>query len=164
MMHSNRWRVAVFFLVIFGMGLLAGNVIAKEVIFLDLSDYTGPVAGLALPGSMGTQDYLKYINAKGGVDGLMIKYMGVDTRYDVARAISAFKRQRRNPKVVAVGIVSTPVGKMLQALLLLLGIHLLPDLILILGIILIYYGLKGLILFLFHRQEVVAEEQGLILL
>ena len=117
MMHSNRWRVAVFFLAIFGMGLLAGNVIAKEVIFLDLSDYTGPVAGLALPGSMGTQDYLKYINAKGGVDGLTIKYMGVDTRYDVARAISAFKRQRRNPKVVAVGIVSTPVGKMLQALL-----------------------------------------------
>jgi len=99
------------------MGLLAGNVIAKEVIFLDLSDYTGPVAGLALPGSMGTQDYLKYINAKGGVDGMQIKYMGVDTRYDVARAISAFKRQRRNPKVVAVGIVSTPVGKMLQALL-----------------------------------------------
>jgi branched-chain amino acid transport system substrate-binding protein len=99
------------------MGLLAGNAIAKEVIFLDLSDYTGPVAGLALPGSMGTQDYLKYINAKGGVDGLTVKYKGVDTRYDVARAISAFKRQRRNPKVVAVGIVSTPVGKMLQALL-----------------------------------------------
>ena len=116
MLHSNRWRIAVFSLAIFGMGLLAGNVIAKEVSFLDLSDYTGPVAGLALPGSMGTQDYLNYINAKGGVEGVKIKYMGVDTRYDVARAISAFKRQRRNKNVVAVGIVSTPVGKMMQAL------------------------------------------------
>ena len=105
MLHSNRWRMAVFFVAIFGMGLLAGNVLAKEVTFLDLSDYTGPVAGLALPGSMGTQDYLKYVNAKGGVDGVTIKYMGVDTRYDVARAISAFKRQRRNKNVVAVGIV-----------------------------------------------------------
>jgi branched-chain amino acid transport system substrate-binding protein len=91
-------------------------VLAKEVTFLDLSDYTGPVAGLALPGSMGTEDYLKYINAKGGVEGVTFKYMGVDTRYDVARAISAFKRQRRNKNVVATGIVSTPVGKMMQAL------------------------------------------------
>ena len=116
MKHSIRWTVAVLFLVVFGMGLPAADVMAKEVVFLDLSDYTGPVAGLALPGSMGTEDYLKYINAKGGVDGVTVKYMGVDTRYDVARAVSAFKRQRRNPDLVAVGIVSTPVGKMLQAL------------------------------------------------
>ena len=116
MLHSNRWRMAIFCVAIFGMGLLAGNVLAKEVTFLDLSDYTGPVAGLALPGSMGTEDYLKYINSKGGASGITFKYMGVDTRYDVARAISAFKRQRRNKNVVAVGIVSTPVGKMMQAL------------------------------------------------
>jgi branched-chain amino acid transport system substrate-binding protein len=114
--RAIRWMVTALFLVILGLGPLADSAPAKEVFFLDLSDYTGPVAGLALPGSMGTEDYLKYINSKGGVEGLEIKYMGVDTRYDVARAISAFKRQRRNPKVVAMGIVSTPVGKMLQAL------------------------------------------------
>ncbi|UCE52511.1 MAG: ABC transporter substrate-binding protein [Desulfobacterales bacterium] len=113
--HSIRWLV-VLALVIFGMGVFTSTAPAKDIIFMDLSDYTGPVAGLALPGSMGTEDYLKYINNKGGVEGLKIKYMGIDTRYDVARAISAFKRQRRNKQVVAVGIVSTPVGKMMQAL------------------------------------------------
>lgn len=114
--YSTRWMVILLCLSIMGLGPLAGNLPAKEVTFLDLSDYTGPVAGLALPGSMGTEDYLKYINSKGGVAGIKFKYRGVDTRYDVARAISAFKRQRRNAKVVAVGIVSTPVGKMMQAL------------------------------------------------
>jgi branched-chain amino acid transport system substrate-binding protein len=108
--------MTVFCVAILGMVLLTGNVLAKDVTFLDLSDFTGPVAGLALPGSMGQQDYLKYANAKGLVDGITFKYMGVDTRYDVARAISAFKRQRRNKNVMVVSIVSTPVGKMMQAL------------------------------------------------
>jgi len=113
--YSIRWH-SILTLAVFAAGLFSGNALAKKVIFLDLSDYSGPHAGLALPGSMGTEDYLKYINNKGGVEGLTIKYMGVDTRYDEARAISAFKRQRRNQKVVATGIVSAPVGKMMQVL------------------------------------------------
>jgi branched-chain amino acid transport system substrate-binding protein len=89
---------------------------ATEVAFLDLSDFTGPVAGLALPISSGLEDYIKEINGKGGVEGVKIKYIGVDTRYDVARTISAFKRYARDTQVVAMGIVSTPAGKMLQRL------------------------------------------------
>jgi branched-chain amino acid transport system substrate-binding protein len=88
----------------------------KEVAFLDLSDFTGPVAGLALPNSLGIEDYLKDVNAKGGVEGVKINYIGVDTRYDVARALSAFKSYARDPKVVAMEIVSTPLGKMLEPL------------------------------------------------
>ena len=30
----------------------------------------------------GIEDYIKEVNAKGGVDGVKIKYIGVDTRYD----------------------------------------------------------------------------------
>jgi len=88
----------------------------NQVSFLDLSDFTGPVAGLALPNSIGIEDYLKDINAAGGVEGVKINYIGVDTRYDVARALSAFKSYARDPSVVAMEIVSTPLGKMLEAL------------------------------------------------
>jgi branched-chain amino acid transport system substrate-binding protein len=94
----------------------AGNARAKEVAFLDLSDFTGPVAGLALPNSLGIEDYIRDLDAKGGIDGVKVKYIGVDTRYDVARALSAFKRYSRDPNVVAIEIVSTPLGKMLKAL------------------------------------------------
>jgi len=89
---------------------------AQEISFLDLSDFTGPVAGLALPGSMGLEDYLNDVNARGGIEGLKVKYIGVDTRYDVARALSAYKRYRRDKNVLAVNIVSTPLGKMLERL------------------------------------------------
>ncbi len=89
---------------------------AAEYMYLDLSDFTGPVSGLALPGSMAMEDYIKDLNAKGGVDGVTLKYIGIDTRYDVARGLSAFKRYRRERRVIAGTIVSTPLGKVLGAL------------------------------------------------
>ena len=95
---------------------VSGTVQAAEVKFLDLSDFTGPVAGLALPGSLGTEDYIKDINARGGINGVTVKYIGVDTRYDVARALSSFKRYRRDRSIVAGTIVSTPLGKILGRL------------------------------------------------
>ncbi len=112
-----RWAVVVISAAFLSWGLFPGVSWAKEVAFLDLSDFTGPVAGLALPSSFGIEDYLKDVNAKGGIDGVKIKYIGVDTRYDVARALSAYKSYARDPSVVAMEIVSTPVGKMLQNLL-----------------------------------------------
>lgn len=111
-----QWSVLFLVTALLLWAPVSGTAQAEEVKFLDLSDFTGPVAGLALPGSMGTEDYIKDINAKGGVDGVKIKYIGVDTRYDVARGLSAFKRYRRDPKVVAGTIVSTPLGKVLGAL------------------------------------------------
>jgi branched-chain amino acid transport system substrate-binding protein len=93
---------------------MPGPAQAKEVTFLDLTDLTGPVAGLALPGSVGLEDYIKDLNARGGVEGVKVKYVGVDTRYDVARGLSSFKRYRRDEEVLAINIVSTPFGKMLK--------------------------------------------------
>ena len=112
-----RLMVLVLALTVTGWVAASGDAMAgRELIFLDLSDFTGPVAGLALPGSQGVEDYLKELEAKGGVEGINIKYVGVDTRYDVARALSAFKRYRRNRDVGVINIVSTPLGKMLKAL------------------------------------------------
>ena len=109
-----QWTVLLLAMVLMLWGPVSAK--AAEVKFLDLTDYTGPVAGLALPGSWGYEDYFKDLNAKGGVEGVKIKYIGVDTRYDVARALSSFKRYRRDKDIVAVGTVSTPFVKMLQRL------------------------------------------------
>jgi branched-chain amino acid transport system substrate-binding protein len=110
-----RWMV-VLSLLIFGIGSFPGSAFAEDYTFLDMSDFTGPVAGLALPGSIGLEDYLKDLNARGGVDGVKVKYLGLDTRYDVARALSAFKRHWRDKKVIAINTISTPLGKILEKL------------------------------------------------
>ena len=89
---------------------------AKEVAYLSLADYTGPIAGLNVPADMGLEDYIKEINAKGGVDGVKIKLIGIDTRYDTARAVSAYKRYRRDPKLLVVNSISTAIGKAIARL------------------------------------------------
>jgi len=83
----------------------------KSVSYLSLADYTGPIAGLNVPADMGLEDYIKEINAKGGVDGVKIKFIGIDTRYDVARAVSAYKRYRRTKRLLVANSISTGIGK-----------------------------------------------------
>lgn len=108
-----RWMVVLFALVLLGGTAVTGKAQAKEkeVIFLSIADYTGPIAGLNVPADMGVEDYFKYLNDKGGVDGVKVKFVGVDTRYDLARGLSAYKRYRRNPKLMVVNSISTPLGK-----------------------------------------------------
>jgi len=98
------------------MVLLPGVTLAKEVSYLSLADYTGPIAGLNVPADMGLSDFIKDINEKGGVEGIKINFIGIDTRYDVARAVSAYKRYRRAPKLLMVNSISTGIGKALAGL------------------------------------------------
>jgi len=88
----------------------------KEVAYLSLADYTGPIAGLNVPADMGLEDYIKEVNAQGGVEGITIKFIGIDTRYDVARAVSAYKRYRRTPRLLMINSISTGIGKALSRL------------------------------------------------
>ena len=83
----------------------------KIVSYLSLGDYTGPIAGLNVPADTGCEDMFKEINAKGGVGGVKINAIFVDTRYDVARGVSAYKRYRTEPKLLVVNAISTPFGK-----------------------------------------------------
>ncbi|MFW6114693.1 MAG: ABC transporter substrate-binding protein [Thermodesulfobacteriota bacterium] len=113
----------LFFLVIalsagFGLGIFSTASFAKqkEVIYLSLADYTGPIAGLNVPGDMGLEDYIKEVNGQGGIGGIKIKFIGIDTRYDVARAVSGYKRYRRTPRVLMVNSISTGIGKALARL------------------------------------------------
>jgi branched-chain amino acid transport system substrate-binding protein len=83
----------------------------KVITYLSLGDYTGPIAGLNVPADMGCGDMFKEINANGGVDGIKCNFIGVDTRYDTARGVSAYKRYRTEPKLLVVNAISTAFGK-----------------------------------------------------
>ncbi len=101
--------VALSFL--FLMGVIQSDGAEKFVTYLSLADYTAAIAGLNVPADMGCEDYIKEFNAKGGVDGVKIKFIGVDTRYDVARGVSAYKRYRVEPKLLVANAIGTPIGK-----------------------------------------------------
>jgi branched-chain amino acid transport system substrate-binding protein len=101
----------LIFTFLFTIGVLQSGAAEKEVTYLSLADYTAAIAGLNVPADMGCEDYIKDLNARGGVDGVKIKFIGVDTRYDVARGVSAYKRYRAEPKLLVVNAIGTPIGK-----------------------------------------------------
>ena len=103
--------LSIVLTICFGIATFSSSSFAKEVAYLSLADYTGPIAGLNVPADIGLEDYIKEINAKGGVDGIKIKFIGIDTRYDVARAVSAYKRYRRTKRLLMVNSISTGIGK-----------------------------------------------------
>ncbi|MBW1786052.1 MAG: ABC transporter substrate-binding protein [Deltaproteobacteria bacterium] len=117
-MKKKTGLVIVLAAFIFAFAAGPGPVMAKdkEAAFLDLTDMTGAIAGLAGNGSRVCAATFKHYNERGGVDGVKIKYIGVDTRYDVARALSAFKRYRRTPKLLLVNTVGTGLGKAIYPL------------------------------------------------
>ena len=115
-------RIILAFLGVFFLTLsLAINPIPvlgaeKYVTYLSLADYTGPIAGLNVPADMGCEDYFKYLNDRGGVQGIKVKFIGVDTRYDVARGVSAYKRYRKAQKLLVANAINTGLGKALVPL------------------------------------------------
>jgi len=93
------------------IGAVQSHAAEKQVTYLSLADYTAAIAGLNVPADMGCEDYIKDLNSRGGVDGVKVKFIGVDTRYDVARGVSAYKRYRTEPKLLVANAISTPIGK-----------------------------------------------------
>jgi branched-chain amino acid transport system substrate-binding protein len=103
--------LSIVLTIFMGLVTIDSSSTANEVAYLSLADYTGPIAKLNVPVDMGLEDYITDLNSKGGVDGVKIKFIGIDTRYDVARAVSAYKRYRRTPKLLVVNSISTGIGK-----------------------------------------------------
>lgn len=110
--------VVVFFclFLVFGFGWNQASAEEKIVTFLDLTDITGAISGLAGPNSEICEATFKYYNAQGGIDGVKVNYIGVDTRYDVARALSAYKRYRKSTKLMLVNTIGTGLGKAIYPL------------------------------------------------
>lgn len=117
-MKKTIGSTGMFFLLIFlVVTFTTSHAAEKQVAYLSLSDYTGPVAGIVAPGDMGAVDFFKYINDKGGVQGVKIRFITVDTRYDVARAMSAYKRYRKTPKLLLTVAQGTHMGKAIYPIL-----------------------------------------------
>jgi len=65
---------------------------AKEQFFPGLPYRTGPFAPNGVPWANGYSDYLKLINAKGGINGVKIIYEECETGYDTARGVECYER------------------------------------------------------------------------
>ena len=65
---------------------------AKEQFFPGLPYRTGPYAPNGVPWANGYSDYLKLINAKGGINGVKIIYEECETGYDTARGVECYER------------------------------------------------------------------------
>ena len=88
----------------------------KYVSILSLSDYSGPIAIITGGGDEGGKTYMEYLNDKGGFDGVEMRLIGVDTRYDTARGISAFRKYRTDPTIVVVIAQGTPLVEAIHPL------------------------------------------------
>jgi branched-chain amino acid transport system substrate-binding protein len=74
--------------------LLAGSALAqsKEQYFPVLSYRTGPYAPNGAPWANGFVDYLKLVNAQGGINGVTIAFEECETGYDTGRSVECYER------------------------------------------------------------------------
>src|SRR5574343_500290 len=74
--------------------LVAGNALAqaKEQFIPVLSYRTGPYAPNGVPWANGYVDYIKLVNARGGINGVKITYDECETGYDTARSVECYER------------------------------------------------------------------------
>jgi len=65
---------------------------AKEQFLPVLSYRTGPYAPNGVPWANGYVDYLKLVNARGGINGVKIIFEECETGYDTARSVECYER------------------------------------------------------------------------
>jgi len=53
---------------------------------------TGPVADVGLPVTKNACDYVEWVNAHGGIDGVKVDFKWIDTAQEIPRGISAYQR------------------------------------------------------------------------
>jgi branched-chain amino acid transport system substrate-binding protein len=77
-----------------GLAAVATNAMAqaKEQFFPVLSYRTGPYAPNGVPWANGYVDYLKLVNARGGINGVKISFEECETGYDTARSVECYER------------------------------------------------------------------------
>ena len=78
-------------------GLAAPAVQAQEQFFPLLVYRTGQFAPLGIPWADGKQDYLKLVNAKGGINGVKISFEECETAYDTAKGVECYERLKGRP-------------------------------------------------------------------
>ncbi|MBS0429273.1 MAG: ABC transporter substrate-binding protein [Proteobacteria bacterium] len=72
---------------------------AKEQFFPLLVYRTGPYAPNGTPWANGKQDYLKLVNAQGGINGVKIAYEECETGYATDKGVECYERLKGRPGV-----------------------------------------------------------------
>jgi len=81
---------------------------AKEQFLPVLSYRTGPYAPNGVPWANGYVDYLKLVNARGGINGVKIIFEECETGYDTARSVECYERLKgKNGSAALVQPLST---------------------------------------------------------
>ncbi|WP_276808589.1 ABC transporter substrate-binding protein [Castellaniella defragrans] len=91
-------------------GMAAAPAVAQEQYAPILSYRTGPYAPNGIPVADGTADYLKLVNAKGGINGVKFKIEECEFAYDTAKGIECYERMKgQNGGAAIVQSISTGV-------------------------------------------------------
>ena len=70
--------------------------------FMPLLVYrTGQFAPMGIPWADGKQDYLKLVNAKGGINGVKITFEECETAYDTGKGVECYERMKTRPNGTA---------------------------------------------------------------
>jgi branched-chain amino acid transport system substrate-binding protein len=88
----NLRNVVVAAVVLAAAGVTSAWAETKEQFFPGLPYRTGPYAPNGVPWANGYADYLKLVNAKGGINGVKIVYEECETGYDTARGVECYER------------------------------------------------------------------------
>ncbi|MDY7031866.1 MAG: ABC transporter substrate-binding protein [Thermodesulfobacteriota bacterium] len=116
MKSTLRKNLGIFvFLILLGGLSTVSYGAGREVSLVFLSDMTGPVSNIAIPAHQGIKDYFRYVNEQGGIDGVYLKLIEVDTRFDMSRMVSGYARYHKAKKVLAFMVASTAGAKLLRS-------------------------------------------------
>ena len=72
---------------------------ANEQFFPLLVYRTGPYAPNGTPWANGKQDYIKLVNAQGGINGVKISYEECETSYATDKGVECYERLKSRPGV-----------------------------------------------------------------
>jgi branched-chain amino acid transport system substrate-binding protein len=95
-MRMNRLTGIVFllmgFFVFFVCPALAAPKVGTTIKVGGLFDITGPTSIVGAPFADGARDYFRYVNKKGGINGLQTEIIAIDYQYNVQKSMSGFER------------------------------------------------------------------------
>jgi branched-chain amino acid transport system substrate-binding protein len=69
---------------------------------------TGPVGDCGLPATQAGNEYVRWVNEHGGIDGVKLDFMWIDSGYEVPRSIAAYQRLKQWGAQVIWSYGSTP--------------------------------------------------------
>jgi branched-chain amino acid transport system substrate-binding protein len=95
-MKVNKLMI-VFVSLLLAVAFCFGNVLAAEkgpIHFVMVTDLTGPAHAQVGPQGWAAEDYIKWLNTKGGIDGHPITIEVIDTKYQLPLIRTAYARNK----------------------------------------------------------------------